>query len=83
MYLDAANIESPDLSDSIYTLGTLKIHHVKRLNLNTVDLFLNTYLYFQEMFNTFTGKENINNGSISCSNISVIASDCINCFTGW
>ena len=81
MYLDAANIKSLGLSDSIYTLGRLKIHHVKRLDLNTVDLYLNRYVYFQEMFNTFTGKEKINNGNITCSNISVIASDCINCFT--
>ena len=42
MYLDAADIESPDLSDSIYTHGTLKIHHAKRLNLATVHLFLNS-----------------------------------------
>ena len=82
MYLDAANIESQDLSDSIYTLGTLKIHHVKRLDLNTVDLYLNRYVYFQEIFNTFTGKKKINNGSISYNNISVIASDCVNCFAG-
>ena len=77
MYLDRADIESLDLSDSIYTVGTLKIHHVKRLDLNTVDLYLNRYVYFQEMFNTFTGKEKINNGTISYNNISVIASDWI------
>ena len=82
MYLDTANIKSPDLSDSIYTLGTLKIYHVKRLDLNTVHLYLNGSAYFQELFNTFNGKEKINNGSISCNNISVIASDCVNCFTG-
>ena len=40
MYLDAADIESLDFSDSIYTLGALKIHHVKRLDLNTVKLYL-------------------------------------------
>ena len=77
MYLDRADIESLDLSDSIYTVGTLKIHHVKRLDLNTVGLYLNRYVYFQEMFNTFTGKEKINNGTISYNNISVIASDWI------
>lgn len=31
----------PDLSDSVYTLGALKIHHVKRLNLKTANLYLN------------------------------------------
>ena len=81
MYLDAADIKSLGLSDSIYTLGTLKIHHVKRLDLNTVNLYLNRYVYFQEIFNTLTGKEKINNGSISCNNISVITSDCVNKFT--
>ena len=65
MYLDAADIKSLDLSDHIYTLGTLKVHHVKRLDLNTVNLYLNRCEYFQEMFNTLTGKEKINNGSIS------------------
>ena len=29
MYLDAKDIKAPDLSDSVYTLGALKIHHVK------------------------------------------------------
>ena len=40
-YLDAKDIKVPDLSDSVYTLGALKIHHVKRLNLKTANLYLN------------------------------------------
>ena len=34
MYLDAKDITAPDLSDNAYTLGILKIHHVKWLNLH-------------------------------------------------
>ena len=41
MYLDAKDIKVPDLSDSVYTLGALKIQHVKRLNLKTANLYLN------------------------------------------
>ena len=40
MNLDAKDIKVSDLSDSVYMLGTLKIHHVKRLNLKPGDLYL-------------------------------------------
>ena len=40
MNLDAKDMKVSDLSDSAYTLGALKIHHVKRLNLKPDDLYL-------------------------------------------
>ena len=39
MYLEAKDIKSPDLIASIYTRGTLKVHHVKRLTPNLIDLY--------------------------------------------
>ena len=29
LYLDAKDVTTLDLSDSIYTLGTLKVHHAR------------------------------------------------------
>ena len=31
MYLYAKEIKSPDLTDNIYTSGTLKVHHAQRV----------------------------------------------------
>ena len=39
-YLDAEEITSPDVNDSIYAHGTLKVHHVDRTDTNTVELYL-------------------------------------------
>ena len=58
MYLDAEDIESPNLTDSIYTFGTLKVHHVRRLNTNIIDLYLNnTFNKSSDVFKSSTREE--------------------------
>ena len=41
LYLDAKDVTTLDLSDSIYTLETLKVHHARRINTDIVDLYFN------------------------------------------
>lgn len=58
MYLDTKDIESPDLTDSIYTHGTLKVHHVRRLTPNLIDLYLNsTFNKSSDVFKSLTWDE--------------------------
>ena len=37
LYVDVEDVTTLDLSDSIYILGTLKVHHAKRINKKIVD----------------------------------------------
>ena len=37
LYVDVEDVTTLDLSDSIYILGTLKVHHAKRINKEIVD----------------------------------------------
>ena len=41
IYLDATEVLTPDLDDSIYALSMLKVHHVKRVDIENVDLYFN------------------------------------------
>ena len=41
LFLDAEDATTLNLSDSIYTLGTLKLHHARRINTDIVDLYFN------------------------------------------
>ena len=41
LYLDAKDMTTLNLSDSIYTLGTLKVHHARQINRDIVDLYFN------------------------------------------
>lgn len=45
-YLDANDIVSPDLEDSIYAPGTLKVHHVDRISTETVNLYFNRCVFY-------------------------------------
>jgi len=40
--MDAADVQTPDVADSIYALGTLKVHYVERINTETINLFFNS-----------------------------------------
>ena len=41
LYIDATDVERPNLEDSKYAHGTLKVHHVNRVATGHVDLYLN------------------------------------------
>ena len=41
LYIDATDVERPNLEDSKYAHGTLKVHHVDRVATGHVDLYLN------------------------------------------
>ena len=41
LYIDATDVERPNLEDSKYAHGTLKVHHVDRFATGHVDLYLN------------------------------------------
>ena len=41
LYIDATDVERPNLEDSKYAHGTLKVHHVNRVATRHVDLYLN------------------------------------------
>ena len=41
LYIDATDAERPNLEDSKYAHGTLKVHHVDRVATGHVDLYLN------------------------------------------
>ena len=40
MYLARSEILCPNVDDSIYVYGTLKIHHMKRVSISTVEFYL-------------------------------------------
>ena len=44
LYLDAKDVTTLDLSDSIYTLGTLKVHHARQINTDIIDIYFNSKL---------------------------------------
>ena len=39
LYIDATDVERPDLKDSKYAHGILKVHHVDRVATGHVDLY--------------------------------------------
>ena len=41
LYIDATDVRKPNLEDSKYAHGTLKVHHVDRVATGHVDLYLN------------------------------------------
>ena len=41
LYIDATDVQRPNLEDSKYAHGTLKVHHVDRFATGHVDLYLN------------------------------------------
>ena len=41
LYIDATDVQRPNLEDSKYAHGTLKVHHVDRVATRHVDLYLN------------------------------------------
>ena len=41
LYIDATDVQRPNLEDSKYAHGTLKVHHVDRVATGHVDLYLN------------------------------------------
>ena len=41
LYIDATDVERPNLEDSKYAHDTLKVHHVNRVATGHVDLYLN------------------------------------------
>ena len=41
LYIDATDVQRPNVEDSKYAHGTLKVHHVDRVATGHVDLYLN------------------------------------------
>ena len=41
LYIGATGVQRPDLEDSKYAHGTLKIHHLDTVAIGHVDLYLN------------------------------------------
>ena len=41
LYIDATDEQRPDLEDSKYAHGTLKVHHLDTVAIGHVDLYLN------------------------------------------
>ena len=53
--LNAKDIKFPDLTDSIYTRETLKVHHVRRLTPNLIELYFNsTFNKSSDVFKSLT-----------------------------
>ena len=42
IYLDKSEVQIPDVNDSSYVPGTLKVHQVKRVDENTVEFYYNS-----------------------------------------
>ena len=42
LYLDKNDIQYPNIDDSVYVYGTLKVHQVKRINERSVEFFFNS-----------------------------------------
>ena len=55
IYLDKSKVQIPDVNDSSYVPGTLKVHQVKRTDENTVELYYNSqYKKSSEMLSKVT-----------------------------
>ena len=42
LYLDKNDIQYPNIDDSVYVHGTLKVHQVKRINEQSIEFFFNS-----------------------------------------
>ena len=42
LYLDKSEVSSPNVEDSIPIYGTLKIHHVNRVNIDYLEFYYNS-----------------------------------------
>ena len=48
-YTDAADVQRPDLEDTMYAHGTLKVDHVDTVTTGHVDLYFNRYIMMQTL----------------------------------
>ena len=75
IYLDKSEVQIPDVNDSSYVPGTLKVHQVKRIDENTVEFYYNSqYKKSSEMLSkvTYISNANIdsaNNRAISTTSL--------------
>ena len=47
LYIDAADVERPDLEDNKYAQGTVKVRHVDLVATGHVDLYFNRQIMMQ------------------------------------
>ena len=75
IYLDKSEVQIPDVNDSSYVPGTLKVHQVKRVDENTVEFYYNSqYKKSSEMLSKITYISNANIDSTNNSYINYITS---------
>ena len=74
IYLDKSEVQIPDVNDSSYVPGTLKVHQVKRVDENTVEFYCNSqYKKSSEMLSNITYIGNVNIDSANNRAISTIS----------